>query len=105
MGTPGGQPAGPSPFLAGIGKGRFLGARAALLQRFDGSGWLDVARYRSAHKAGIAVDEAIGEGAEAGALRVVDAPLSASSRLLMIAGAAVFVILVLLIVWLFVAGK
>jgi hypothetical protein len=102
MGT--GQPNAPSPFLAGIGKGRFLGSKAAVLQRFKSGSWSDVAHYRSAHDANLALDEAIGDGAEVGTLRVIDAPPSTTARVLMIAGAAAFAIVAVAIVWLFVAG-
>ena len=100
-----GQPNAPSPFLAGIGKGRFLGSKAVVLQRFEDGTWSDVARYGSAHDANVALDEAMGGGVEAGTLRILDAAPSTTSRLLMIGGAAVFVILAVLVVWLFVAGS
>jgi hypothetical protein len=92
-----GQPNAPSPFLAGIGKGRFFGSKAAVLQRFQSGSWDDVAHFRSAHDANIALDEAIGDGAEVGTLRVIDAPPSATARVLMIAGATVFAIVVILV--------
>jgi hypothetical protein len=103
MGAPG--PKTPSPFLSGIGKGRFLGSRAAILQRFDGSGWRDVARYRTAHDANVALDHAIGEGEEPGALRIADAAPSAAGRALTIIFAVLAVAVVAGIVWLFVAGR
>jgi hypothetical protein len=102
VGIPG--PGEPSPFLAGVGKGRFLGTRAAVLQRSDGQAWLDVARYRSAHDANAALDHAIGEGEEPGALRIVDAAPSTTVRSLMIVGAVVCVALAVAIVWVFVSG-
>ena len=102
MAIPG--PGEPSPFLAGIGKGRFLGSRAAVLQRFDGSTWLDVHRYRSMHEANVALDHAVGEGEEPGALRIVDAAPSATARALMIVGAVVCVAVAIAIVWLLVGG-
>ncbi len=95
MGIPG--PGEPSPFLADVGKGRYLGTRTVVLQRFDAGSWQDVGRYRSAHDANVALDGAIGDGSEPGTLRVVDAPSSATARLLMIAGAAVFAIVVILV--------
>jgi hypothetical protein len=104
MGMPGGQPAGPSPFLADIGKGRIFGRRAAVLQRFDGSTWRDVERYRTTHDANVALDHAVGEGGEPGELRIVDAAPSTSARVLMIVGAVVCIAAVIGIVWLFVAG-
>jgi hypothetical protein len=100
-----GQPNAPSPFLAGIGKSRFLGTRAAVLQRFDGSGWHDVARYHTTHDANVALDHAIGEGEEPGALRIADATPSAVARALMIVGVVACVAIVAGIVWLFVAGS
>ena len=102
MAIPG--PGEPSPFLAGIGKGRFLGPRAAVLQRFDGSTWLDVERYRSMHDANVALDHAVGEGQEPGALRIVDATPSATARALMIVAAIACVAVALAIVWIFVSG-
>jgi hypothetical protein len=105
MGMPGGQPAGPSPFLAGIGKGRFLGTRAAVLQRFDGSAWRDVASYRTTREADAALDRAVGDGEEPGALRVVDPAPSAGARALMIIGTAVCVAFAIGIAWIFVAGN
>jgi hypothetical protein len=105
MGMPGGQPAGPSPFLADIGKGRFFGSRGAVLQRFDGSAWLDVQRYRSTHDADVALDQAVGEGQEPGALRIVDVAPSTTARVLMIVAAIACAAVAVGIVWLFVAGS
>jgi hypothetical protein len=103
MGIPG--PREPSPFLAGIGKGRFLGSRAAVLQRFGGSTWIDVRRYRSMHDANAALDHAVGEGQEPGALRIVDAPPSTTARVLMIVAAIACAAVAAGIIWLFVAGN
>lgn len=103
MGIPG--PREPSPFLAGIGKGRFLGSRVAVLQRFDGSTWLDVQRYRSTHDANAALDHEIGEGQEPGALRIVDAPPSTAARALMIVAVIACAAVATGIVLLFVAGN
>jgi len=105
MGMPGGQPAGPSPFLAGIGKGRFLGTRAAVLQRFDGSAWRDVASYRTTREADAALDRAVGDGEEPGALRVVDPAPSTAARVLMIIATVVCVAFAIGIVWILVAGN
>jgi hypothetical protein len=103
MAIPG--PGEPSPFLAGIGKGRFLGSKAAVLQRFEGATWRDVAHYRSMHEANVALDHAIGEGDEPGALRIVDAAPSTAARALMIVGAVAGVAVAIAIVWIFVAGS
>jgi hypothetical protein len=74
------------------------------LQRFDGTTWLDVARYGTTHDANVALDHAIGEGEQPDALRIVDVAPSATARALMIVGVVVCVALVAGIVWLFVAG-
>jgi cytochrome bd-type quinol oxidase subunit 2 len=100
-----GQPNAPSPFLAGIGKGHFLGTRAAVLQRFDGIAWGDIALYPTIHEADAALDHMVGEGKEPGALRVVDAAPSRAARALMIVGAVVCVAVAVAIVWIFVAGS
>jgi len=104
MGMPGGQPAGPSPFLADIGKGRFFGSKGAVLQRFDGSTWRDVERFRSMKDASAALDHAMGEGEEPGALRIVDAAPSPTARALMIVAVIACVAVATGIVLLFVAG-
>ena len=95
MAIPG--PGEPSPFLAGIGKGRFLGSKAAVLQRFEAGTWRDAGHFRSTHEANVALDGAIGDGSEPGTLRVIDAPTSATARVLMVAGAAVFATVVILV--------
>jgi hypothetical protein len=95
MAIPG--PGEPSPFLADIGKGRYLGTRAVVLQRFEAGSWRDVGRYRNAHEANVVLDGAIGDGSEPGTLRVVDAPPSAQARSLMIAGSAVLAIVAILV--------
>jgi hypothetical protein len=81
-----------------------FGSKAAVVERFDGTSWHEVARYRSVREANVALDAKIGDGAEPGTVRVVDAAPSASSRLLMYAGAVLFAIAAILIVWFFVAG-
>jgi hypothetical protein len=101
---PGGQPAGPSTFLADIGKGRIFGSKVAVLERFDGTSWHAVARYRTAHDASAALDAAIGDGAEPGTLRVIDASPSALSRFLMYVGVLLLAVAAILIVLFFVAG-
>jgi hypothetical protein len=78
--------------------------RAAVLQRFDGSAWRDVAHYRTTREADTALDHAVGEGEEPGALRVVDVAPSMGARALMIVGAVVCVALAIAIVWVFLSG-
>jgi hypothetical protein len=88
-----------------LGKGRFLGSNAAVLQRFDGSMWRDVERFRSFDDANAARDHATGEGEEPGALRIVEARPSTGARVLMVVGAIACVAVAVGIVWLFVAGS
>jgi hypothetical protein len=81
-----GEPHAPSAFLAGIGKGRFLRSRSvAILERHDGTGWREVARFGSVHEADQALDEAVGSGASPDEVRVVET-YAGSNRLLLIAG-------------------
>ena len=76
-----------------------------MLQRFDGSEWRDVAHYRTTRDADAALDHAVGEGEEPGALRVVDVAPSMGARALMIVGVVAAVAMAVAIVWLFVAGS
>ena len=82
-----------------------FGRGAAVLQRFDGSTWRDVERYRTVHDANAALDHAIGGGEEPGALRIVDDAPSTAARALMIVGAIACIAVAAGIVALFVAGK
>src|SRR3954447_18773320 len=104
MGMPGGQPAGPSSFLADIGKGRMLGRKAAAIERFDGTSWQEIGRYPNGREANTALDEAVGNGADPGTLRILDVAPSTTARMLMIAGVVLCVLAVSAIVWLFVGG-
>jgi hypothetical protein len=88
MGQPG--PRIPSPTLSDFGKGRFVGRRAAVLERHDGTAWRQVGRFRTTHDAGVAYDEAIGAGADPSTVRVIEVGPSLGTRVLMIAGVVVF---------------
>jgi hypothetical protein len=90
MGQPG--PKVPSPTLLDFGKGRFLGRRAAILERYDGTAWRPVGRFGDVHDAGVAYDEAIGAGAEPSTVRVVEIGPSLTVRVLMIVGAVALVV-------------
>ena len=84
-----GGPNVPSPTLADLGKGRFRrGSRTAIVERFDGVDWREIGRYGSVRDAGIALDEAIGGGADPGSVRVVEAGLPARTLALLIVGGA-----------------
>ena len=80
----------PSPTLADFGKGRFVGRPTAALERYDGTTWTEVGRFRNVHDAGVAYDEAIGAGADPSTIRVSEIGPSVGMRVLMIAGAVVF---------------
>jgi hypothetical protein len=75
-----------------------------VLQRFDGSTWRDVARFRTTHDADVALDRAMGDGEAPGSLRIAGAAPSMAARALMIVGAVLAVAVVVGIVWLLVAG-
>jgi hypothetical protein len=78
----------PSPTLTDAGKGRSpVGRRLAILERFDGATWVEIGRYGSVRDADVALDEMIGAGANAGTLRVTEAPLRRSTLVLMGVGA------------------
>ena len=76
-----------------------------MLQRFDGSAWRDVASYRTTREADAALDRAVGDGEEPGALRVVDPAPSTAARVLMIIATVVCVAFAIGIVWILVAGN
>jgi hypothetical protein len=81
-----GGPHEPSAFLAGVGKGRFLGTgQVAILKRLDGAGWQEVARFRSVRDADRALDDAVADGASPDSLRVAET-YPASNRILVVAG-------------------
>jgi hypothetical protein len=76
----------PSAFFAGVGKGRFLRTgQVAILERLDGAGWREVARFRSVRGADRALDDAVADGASPDSLRVVES-YPASNRILVIGG-------------------
>jgi hypothetical protein len=78
----------PSPTLTDAGKGRFpIARRLGILERFDGTSWVEIGRYGSVRDADVALDEMIGGGANAGSLRVTEAPLPRSTLVLMGVGA------------------
>lgn len=98
-----GQPNAPSPFLADVGKGRFVGRRSCVLQRFEGDGWREIGRFGSMKGASAALDNAMAGGAEAGTLRVTATPASPRAWLLSAVGVVLFLSLVVAIVafWLY----
>jgi len=103
MSTPG--PNVPSPFLGDVGKGRFLqGRHVATLEQFDGTMWLELGRYGTLQDAGVALDAAVATGADAGTLRVTQAPPKTFARVLMFVGVIAAVALIGFILYVFLAG-
>lgn len=89
MGIGGGGPPGiPGPNLTDIGQGRFgRFIRVAILERHDGTAWTPVGRYGSIRDANVALDDAVGAGAEPSSMRVAETHTSApTSRALVVAG-------------------
>jgi hypothetical protein len=89
MGIGGGGPPGiPGPNLTDIGQGRFgRFRRVAILEQHDGTAWTAVGRYGSIRDANVALDDAVGAGADPSAMRVVETHTSAAtSRGLAVAG-------------------
>jgi hypothetical protein len=56
-----------------------------ILERLDGAGWREVARFRSVRDADRALDDAVADGAPPDSLRVVET-YPASNRILVVAG-------------------
>jgi hypothetical protein len=88
MGGGGGPPGIPGPNLADIGQGRFgRFRRVAILEQHDGTAWTVVGRYGSLRDANVALDDAVGAGADPGSMRVVETHTSAAtSRALVVVG-------------------
>jgi hypothetical protein len=84
-----GRPHIPSPTLIDIGQGRPRRfGRVAILERRDGTVWIEVGRYGSVRDADVALDEAVGAGVEPDSMRVVETHASAATtRVLVIVGA------------------
>jgi hypothetical protein len=82
MGIGGGGPPGiPGPNLTDIGQGRFgRFRRVAILEQHDGTAWIVVGRYGSLRDANIALDDAVGAGADPGSMRVVETHTSATTK-------------------------
>jgi hypothetical protein len=81
----------PGPTLIDFGKGRFLGRRPARLERYDAGMWRQVGVFGDAREAGIALDEAIGSGADPSTLRVIEVGPSPTARVVYIVAAALLV--------------
>ena len=101
MGVGGGGPPGiPGPNLADIGQGRFgRFRRVAILEQHDGTAWTVVGRYGSLRDANVALDDAVGAGADPGSMRVVETHASAAtSRALVVVGFLALCIAIAIIV-------
>jgi len=84
----GGPPGIPGPNLKDIGQGRFARfRRIAILEQHDGAAWTVLGRYGSLRDANVALDDAVGAGADPGSMRVVETHASgATSRALLVVG-------------------
>jgi hypothetical protein len=101
MGIGGGGPPGiPGPNLADIGQGRFgRFRRVAILEQHDGTAWTVVGRYGSIRDANLALDDAVGAGADPGSMRVVATHTTAAmSRALVVVGFLAFGVAIAIIV-------
>jgi hypothetical protein len=100
IGSGGGPPGIPGPNLSDIGRGRFgRFRRVAVLERHDGTAWTVMGRYGSIRDANLALDDAIGGGADPDSMRVVEAHTSATtSRALVIVGSVALGVTIAIIV-------
>jgi hypothetical protein len=94
-----GHPRIPAPNLTDIGRGRFgRFRRVAVLERHDGTAWTVMGRYGSIRDANVALDDAVGAGADPDSMRVVEAHSSATkSRALAIVGVLVLCLAIAII--------
>ena len=85
------------PISAKVGSGGFR--RVAILEQHDGTAWTVVGRYGSLRDANVALDDAVGAGADPGSMRVVETHASAAtSRALVVVGFLALCIAIAIIV-------
>jgi len=96
----GGPPGIPGPNLADIGRGRFgRFRRVAILEQHDGTAWTVIGRYGSLRDANVALDDAVGAGADPDSMRVVETDTStAMSRALVVIGSLALGVAIAIIV-------
>jgi hypothetical protein len=99
------QPRVPSPTLSDTGRGRFMkGRRVTVLERFDGTTWLEVGRFGSIQDAGVALDEAVAAGSDPETLRVTDVGPTKTGRVAMVLGVVVGVAIAAFVLYVLFAG-
>ena len=99
------QPRIPSPALSDAGKGRFVKGRyVTVLERFDGTTWLEIGRFGSVQDAGVALDEAVAAGRDPQTLRVTDVGPTKTGRVAMVVGVLLAVAIAAFVLYVFFAG-
>ena len=99
------QPRIPSPALSDTGKGRFMkGRHVTVLERFDGSTWLEIGRFGSVQDAGAALDAAVATGSDPQTLRVTDVGPTKTGRVALVVGVVLAVAIPAFVLYVFFAG-
>lgn len=99
------QPRMPSFTLSDVGKGRFVkGRHITVLERFDGTSWLEIGRFGSVQDAGSALDDAVAAGSDPTTLRVTDVGPTKTGRVAMVVGVVVAVAIAAFVLYVFFAG-
>jgi hypothetical protein len=99
------QPRMPTVGLSDTGKGRFVkGRRVSVLERFNGTTWLEIGRFGSVQDAGVALDEAVAAGSDPETLRVTDVGPWRTGRVAMVVGVVLAVAIAAFVLYVFFAG-
>jgi len=99
------QPRIPSPALSDTGKGRFMkGRHVTVLERFDGTTWLEIGRFGSVEAAGAALDAAVAAGGDPETLRVTEVGPTKTGRVAFVVGVVLAVAIAAFVLYVFFAG-
>ena len=99
------QPRIPGPALSDTGKGRFMkGRHITVLERFDGTMWLEIGRFGSVRDAGSALDAAVAAGSDPETLRITDVGPTMTGRVAMVVGVVLAVAIAAFVLYVFFAG-
>ena len=99
------QPRIPSPALSDTGKGRFVkGRHVTVLERLDGTTWVEIGRFGSVQDAGVALDEAVAAGSDPQTLRVTDVGPTKTGRVALVVGVVLAVVIAAFVLYVFFAG-
>jgi hypothetical protein len=99
------QPRIPSPALSDTGKGRFMkGRHVTVLERFDGTTWLEIGRFGSEQAAGSALDAAVAAGSDPETLRITDVGPTKTGRVAFVVGVVLAVAIAAFVVYVLFAG-